>query len=281
MTDNRFIVDVDWLFSRLGDPSVSVVDGSWYLPAMKRDAKAEFETAHIPSAVFFDIDEVVDPDSSLPHTLAGAKVFAEKVGKLGISDADTIVVYDGMGFFSAARVWWNFRLMGAKEVLLLDGGFPSWQKRGFPVEDGWPSVSPKTFNAHCDSSKIVSFDEMRAVVSQRSQQIADARPLGRFTGEEPEPRAGMRSGHMPGAVPVPFSNLAENGSLRSSEDLKRIFESAGVDLSQPVVTTCGSGVTAAALILALESIGHRDNRLYDGSWSEWGGRSDTEIETGR
>ena len=282
MTENLFTVDADWLAARLGDSDLSIVDASWYLPTMlvdgqPRDGKAEFDAQHIPGAVYFDINAITEPASTLPHTLAPANVFAEKVGALGISDQDTIVVYDGMGLFSAARVWWNFRQMGARNVFVLDGGLPAWLDKGFEVESGSPTVSAKTFNAQSNASAIASLDDMQQWVKDQSMQIADARPHDRFTGEAPEPRAGMRSGHMPGAHSVPFSLLAEKGRLRSADQLRAAFEQAGIDLSKPVVTTCGSGVTAAALSLALETLGHSDHKLYDGSWSEWGGREDTQV----
>lgn len=281
MSESPFTVDTDWLAARLDQPDVSIVDGSWYLPNMGRDGRAEFEAAHIPGAVFFDIDEMSEPGSSLPHTLASPEDFAEKVGALGISDEDTIVVYDGMGLFSAPRVWWNFRVMGATKVVLLDGGFRRWVEKRLPVEAGSPPIKPKRFKPSFESGQVVSFAEMHDIVDNRARQIIDARPFGRFTGDEPEPREAMRSGHMPGALSVPATTIATDGSLKSAGELRQIFQEAGVDLSRPVVTTCGSGVTAAALKLALETIGHRDTSLYDGSWSEWGGRPDTEIETGR
>ncbi|MGI9364291.1 MAG: 3-mercaptopyruvate sulfurtransferase [Rhizobiaceae bacterium] len=285
MSKRPFLVDCDWLNQHLSDSDLSIVDASWYLPTMlvdgeSRNGKAEFNDRHIPGAVYFDIDEITQPNSQLPHTLAPAALFAQKVSELGISDQDRIVVYDGMGLFSAARVWWNFRIMGAQNVFILDGGLPKWLECGFPVESGQLQAQPKTFSALPQSETTVSFDSMMELVGNASAQIADARPATRFTGETPEPRAGMRSGHMPGAYSVPASDLAPNGQLLPVEDLRSIFVNAGIDLNSPVVTTCGSGVTAAILTLALESIKHTDNRLYDGSWSEWGGRDDTAVVTG-
>lgn len=277
---NPFIVDTDWLFARLDDPDLSVVDGSWYLPNMKRDGRAEFDAQHIPGAVYFDINAIADPESELPHTLASEEVFAREVGKLGISDQDTIVVYDGMGLFTAARVWWNFRIMGATKVVILDGGLPRWLEHRLPVESGTAPIYPKTFNAQLDATKVISFEAMQNYVNGTEAQILDARPAGRFSGEEPEPRAGMRSGHMPGATSLPFLDLVSNGSLLPRDELMARIQALGIDPDRPSVTTCGSGVTAAVITLALETIGYTNHALYDGSWSEWGGREDTPVETG-
>lgn len=284
MSPNPFLVETDWLSEHLNDPHLSIVDASWYLPTMladgePRNGRAEYEAQHIPAAVYFDIDAISEPDSQLPHTLASPEVFSQMVGELGISDQDTIVVYDGMGLFSAARAWWNFRVMGAKKVVILNGGLPKWKAENRPTESGNSRPNPNKFNASFDPNTVASFEAMNDIVNLASMQIADARPLARFSGEAPEPRAGMRSGHMPGAFSVPFSDLAINGQLRSAGELKEVFETAGIDLAKPVVTTCGSGVTAAALTLALETIGHSDHILYDGSWSQWGGRDDTKVVT--
>lgn len=275
-----YLVDTDWLFSRLEDPAVSIVDGSWYLPAMNRDGRAEYEAQHIPGAVFFDIDAISEPYSSLPHTLASPDYFAREVGKLGIAHNDTIVVYDGAGLFSAARVWWNFRIMGAAKVVILDGGLPEWIAHRLPVEAGSAPTYPKLFVPDYDATAVVDFEEMQNVVRKTSAAIADARPHARFTGEQEEPRAGMRSGHMPGASSVPATSLIEDGKLKPVEDLKAIFAKHQIGKNRPVITTCGSGVTAAIITLALESAGLTDSRLYDGSWSEWGGCNDTPVETG-
>lgn len=276
-----FVIDGDWLESRLRTPGLSVVDASWYLPAQGRNAKAEYEAGHIPGAVFFDHDQVVDPDSTLPHTLPRPEVFARHAGSMGISADDTIVVYDGPGVFSAPRVWWMFRVMGVFQVYLLDGGIDRWKREGRPLTSEPTRVAPCIFHADFDENRVASFDEMRGIVEAHSAQVADARPAGRFSGAEPEPRQGVRSGHMPGAVSVPATTLSRNGSLLPLDELKSAIEKAGVDLSKPVVTSCGSGVTAAVITLALESLGHKDNKLYDGSWTEWGGRSDTPVVTGK
>lgn len=276
-----FIVDADWLEQRLGTPGLSIVDASWYLPAQKRDARAEYDAAHIPGAIFFDQDVVVDPDSPLPHTLPRPEVFAQHVGSMGISADDTIVVYDGPGMFAAPRVWWMFRVMGVFQVYVLDGGFDGWKTEGRPVTAERTKIAPCVFFANFDEERVADLAEMRRIVKTGESQIADARPAGRFQGVEPEPRAGVRSGHMPGAKSVPALTLSENGKLLPVNRLREVLENAGIDLSKPVVTSCGSGITAAAITLALESVGHTDNKLYDGSWTEWGGRSDTPVETGK
>jgi thiosulfate/3-mercaptopyruvate sulfurtransferase len=276
-----FIVDADWLEQRLGTPGLSIVDASWYLPAQRRNAKAEYDAAHIPGAIFFDQDVVVDPDSPLPHTLPRPEVFAQHVGSMGISADDTIVVHDGPGMFAAPRVWWMFRVMGVFQVYVLDGGFDGWKTEGRPVTAERTKIAPCVFFANFDEERVADLAEMRRIFETGESQIADARPAGRFQGVEPEPRPGVRSGHMPGAKSMPALTLSENGKLLPVNRLKEVLEDAGIDLSKPVVTSCGSGITAAAITLALESVGHTDNKLYDGSWTEWGGRSDTPVETGK
>ncbi|MDH6232882.1 thiosulfate/3-mercaptopyruvate sulfurtransferase [Mesorhizobium soli] len=272
-----FVVDADWLQSRLGAPGLSIVDASWYLPAQKRDARAEYDAAHIPGAIFFDLDRVVDPDSNLPHMLPRPGIFAQHVGPMGISADDTIVVYDGPGFFSAPRVWWMFRTMGVYQVYVLDGGFDRWRADGRLVTAEPTKTAPNVFYPNFDASGVASLEDMRSIVETASSQIADARSPGRFAGTDPEPRPGIRAGHMPGARNVPYSALSQNGELLPLERLKEVLEGAGIDLSKPVVTSCGSGVTAAVITLALESLGHTNNRLYDGSWTEWGAQADTPV----
>lgn len=276
-----FVVDADWLQAKLGSPGLSIVDASWYLPAQKRNARAEHDAGHVPGAVFFDLDLVVDEASDLPHMLPRPSVFAQFAGSMGISADDTVVVYDGPGFFSAPRVWWMFRAMGVAEVFILDGGFDRWKAAGRPVTAQPTRIAPNVFHADFDRRRVVSLAEMREIVGKGNVQIADARSAGRFSGTDPEPRQGLRGGHMPGARNVPSASLSENGELLPVEKLKSVLEAAGIDLSRPVVTTCGSGVTAAVITLALNSIGHGDNRLYDGSWSEWGGLSDTPVVQGK
>lgn len=277
---SRFIVTSDWLAKELGSSDLRIVDASFYLPAQNRDADAEYAAGHIPGAVRFDHDKVADHSTDLPHMVPAPDVFAEALGTMGISETDRIVIYDGPGIFSAPRAWWLFRTMGALNVHILDGGLDGWKAEGKPVETAIPSPSPKTFTPSFKATKVIDISEMKSVVEAGSMQIADARSAGRFAATEPEPRQGLRSGHMPGARNLPAGSFAVNGKLRTLPELRRIIEDAGIDLSQPVATSCGSGITAAIITLALESLGHENNVLYDGSWTEWGGRTDMPIVTG-
>lgn len=276
-----FIVSPDWLQKRLDDPSVKIVDAAWYLPAQKRDGGAEYRAGHIPGAVFFDQDVIADHDSGLPHTLPSPNAFADAAGKLGLSETDTIVVYDGPGIFTAPRVWWMLRVMGARSVFVLDGGMDGWKAEGRPVTDAATAIVPTVFHAAFDAAAVTGLADMKTIVADGSRQIADARGAGRFEGTEAEPRAGMRSGHMPGAKNLPSGVFSTDGRLKSLKDLRDTITQAGIDLDRPVVTSCGSGVTAAIITLALQSLGHTDNTLYDGSWSEWGSRNDTAVVTGK
>lgn len=281
LNSNPFSISAAELASHIGRPGVSVVDGSWYLPAQKRFARREYEAGHIPGAVFFDHDAVVDASSDLPHTLPDAATFGAALSDLGVSDKDTIVVYDGLGVFSAPRLWWLLRTFGARDVRILEGGFPTWSDGGYPVETTIAPRRAARFHAARDESAIATLDDVRAIVARQSDgQVVDARSTERFRGEAAEPRAGVRSGHMPTARSLPFTELVENGHLKNSEAIREAFEASGVDLSKPVVTSCGSGVTAAVLTLALAKLGKTDVRLYDGSWTEWGSREDTPVETG-
>jgi len=276
-----FTIDADWLQSRLGTPGISIVDASWYLPVQNRDAQKEYDAAHIPGAIFFDQDAVVDPESKLPHTLPNPATFARHAGSMGISADDTIVVYDGPGMFSAPRVWWMFRTMGVFQVYVLDGGFDGWKADARPVTSAKTKIAPNFFHVDFDASRVASLDDMKQVVETGESQIADARPAGRFSGDDAEPRAGVRGGHMPGAKSLPASSLSKDGKLLPPEELQKRFDEAGIDLSKPVVTSCGSGITAAVITLALETLGHSANRLYDGSWTEWGSRPDTPVVKGK
>ncbi|MHB0950512.1 MAG: 3-mercaptopyruvate sulfurtransferase [Allorhizobium sp.] len=277
---SRFVVSADWVEKQLGAPEFRIVDASWYLPAHNRNGALEYASGHIPGAVFFDQDAIADQTTGLPHSLPSPEFFAAEVEKLGISTTDTIVVYDGPGIFSAPRVWWMFRVMGARSVYVLDGGLDGWKAEGRPLQTDLPEPAPAKFDVAFDHNRVTSFAEMMEIVEAGSRQIADARPEGRFTGDEPEPREGMRSGHMPGARSVPALSLSEAGHLKDLATLRTIFADAGIDMTRPIVTSCGSGVTAAVITLALESLGHRDNTLYDGSWSEWGSRAETPVVTG-
>ncbi|MBB3134161.1 thiosulfate/3-mercaptopyruvate sulfurtransferase [Rhizobium pisi] len=279
-TKSRFVVSADWLQAELGKPDLRVLDASFYLPAQKRDADAEYAAGHIPGAIRFDHDKIADHSTSLPHTIPSPDFFATEAGKLGISENDRIVVYDGIGVFASPRVWWLFRVMGAKNVFVLDGGLDGWKAEGRPLETVAPQYRPVTFTPDFDKSRVVTLAAMRDIVSSGAMQIADARSAGRFAAAEPEPRPGMRSGHMPGARSLPSGVFANQGRFKSLPELKKTIEDAGIDLSKPVVTSCGSGITAAIITLALESLGHHDNKLYDGSWSEWGSREDTPVVTG-
>jgi thiosulfate/3-mercaptopyruvate sulfurtransferase len=277
---SRWLKSTDWLAQHLRDRDVIPVDGSYFMPTQKRDAHAEYRSGHIPGAVYFDIEEVSDHSTELPHMLPGAAQFGEAVGALGIGDGDTVVVYDSLGLYSAARVWWTFRIFGAKNVFILDGGLPKWKAENRPLESGDAKRTAKQFHAEMDVGPVAMLADVRMALTDRSAQIVDARSAERFAGKAPEPRPGLRSGHMPGSFNVPYDRVLENGRLASPARIEAAFTSARVDLDKPIITSCGSGVTAAILTFALESIGRMPKGLYDGSWSEWGSRPDVPVERG-
>ncbi|WP_374570280.1 3-mercaptopyruvate sulfurtransferase [Phenylobacterium sp.] len=275
------LVSTDYLASRLGAADLSVVDATWYMPAEQRLGRDDYLKGHIPGAVFFDIDEIADKTVDLPHMLPTAEAFEKAAGALGLSPDHEVVVYDAQGLFSAPRVWWTLRIMGFRRVFVLDGGLPRWIAEGRPLETGAAEPKPKTFTAAFDPALVSSLEHVRAVVEDRSRQIVDARPAARFTAEAPEPRAGLRGGHMPGASCLPFSALlGPDGRLKPADELAKAFAEAGIDLDQPIITTCGSGVAASGVALALARLGHDRAAVYDGSWTEWGARGDTPVATG-
>ncbi|SMX30746.1 3-mercaptopyruvate sulfurtransferase [Actibacterium lipolyticum] len=279
--DPQTLVSTEWLAAHLNDPDLRLFDASWYMPDMNRDAKAEYEAAHIPGARFFDIDEISDHRSSLPHTAPPVEKFMSRMRAMGVGDGHQVVVYDGMGMFSAARVWWLFRLMGKTDIAVLDGGLPKWQAEGHPVEDLPPVVKDRHMTVHRQAHLIKDVTQVAAASKLGDYEIIDARAGDRFRGEVEEPRPGLRSGHIPNSKNVPFPTLfAADGTMKDPADLKSVLEGAGVDLSKPAITTCGSGVTAAIINLALERIGHRQHALYDGSWSEWGMYDDLKVAKG-
>ena len=275
------LVTTAWLADNLDAPDLKVVDASWYFPQEQRDAQAEYAAAHIPGAVFFDIDDIADDTTDLPHMLPDAVKFSARVRRLGLGDGSRIVVYDSQGILPAARVWWHFRAMGHEDVVVLDGGLPKWIAEGRPVEDGPAAPQERHFTPRWQADIYRSVDQMRDIVASGREQIIDARAAGRFEGKDPEPRAGLRGGHMPGARNIPLSAmLASDNTMLPADQLKIVFEKAGVDIDKPIVSTCGSGITASVVALALARLGKPRSAVYDGSWTEWGGLSDTPVATG-
>jgi thiosulfate/3-mercaptopyruvate sulfurtransferase len=279
--DPKTLVSTDWLAAHLRDPDLRVLDASWYMPDAGRDARAEYAGAHIPGARFFDIDEIADHRSTLPHTAPPPEKFVSRMRAMGVGDGHQVVIYDGSGLFSAARVWWTFRLMGKIDVAVLDGGFPKWKAEGHEIEDMPPILRDRHITVSRQNQLIKDVTQVAHASKLAQVEIIDARSAPRFQGEAAEPRAGLRSGHIPGSKNVPYATLLNSdGTMKDADDLRALFEAAKVDLKKPAITTCGSGVTAAVLSLALERIGHRNHALYDGSWTEWGMYDDLPVEKG-
>ncbi|MBF9059725.1 3-mercaptopyruvate sulfurtransferase [Rhodobacterales bacterium HKCCSP123] len=279
--DPKTLVSTDWLAAHLEDPDLRVLDASYYLPGMGRDAKAEYAEGHIPGARFFDIDEIADARSALPHMAAPVEKFMSRMRAMGVGDGHQVVVYDGAGIFSAARVWWNFRLMGKTDVAVLDGGLPKWRAEGRELEDLAPVIRDRHITVQRQAHLVKDVTQVASASKLGDWQIVDARSPGRFRGEEPEPREGMRAGHIPGSKNVHYASLLNaDGTMKELDALRQVFEAAGVDVGKRTITTCGSGVTAAILMLALHRLGNMDVSLYDGSWSEWGQFEQLKVETG-
>ncbi|GFE48981.1 sulfurtransferase [Roseobacter cerasinus] len=279
--DPKTLVSTTWLAQHLKDPDLRVLDASWYLPTDGRDPKAEYDAAHIPGARFFDIDEIADHRSDLPHMAPPVEKFMSRMRAMGVGDGHQVVIYDGAGLLSAARVWWLFRLMGQENVAVLDGGFPKWQAEDLPIEDMPPVIRDRHMTVRFQNHLVRDVTQVSAASKLKDPQIVDARAAARFRGDAPEPREGLRAGHVPGSRNLPFTELLnDDKTMKSPDACRAVFETAGVDLGKPIITSCGSGVTAAILALALERMGHTQWSLYDGSWAEWGMFPTVPVATG-
>ncbi len=281
LDDPKTLVSTEWLAAHLKDPDLRILDASWYLPAMNRDPRAEYAEAHIPNARFFDIDDISDARSEMPHMAPPVEKFMSRLRAMGVGDGHQVVVYDGHGIFSAARVWWLFRLMGQMDIAVLDGGLPKWIKEGRDTDDLPPVIRDRHMTVRRQNQMVRDVTQVAHAAKLGDHEVIDARGAERFRGEAAEPRAGLRAGHIPGAKNIPFPTvLNADGTMKSPEELRAVFEAAGVDLGKPAITTCGSGVTAAILSLAMERFGKSDHSLYDGSWAEWGAFPTMPVATG-
>ncbi len=279
--DPRSLVSTDWLARHLKDPDLRILDASWHLPALGRNARQEYDAAHIPGARFFDIDGISDQRSTLPHMAPPVEKFMSRMRAMGVGDGHQVVVYDSTGIFSAPRVWWTFRLMGKLDIAVLDGGLPKWRADGHEVEDLPPVIRDRHMTVSRQAGLVKDVTQVAHAAKLGLAEVLDARGPGRFAGTEAEPRPGLRGGHIPGSRNVPYATLLNaDGTMRDPAQLRTALQAAGVDLAKPVITTCGSGVTAAIISLALERIGHRNHALYDGSWSDWGMYEDLPVATG-
>jgi thiosulfate/3-mercaptopyruvate sulfurtransferase len=279
--DPKTLVSTEWLAAHLKDPDLRVLDGTWFMPADGRDAKAEYAECHIPGARFFDIDEISDKRSDLPHMAPPIEKFMSRLRAMGVGDGHQVVVYDAHGLFSAARVWWLFRLMGQDNIAVLDGGLPKWLAEERPTEDMEPVIRDRHMTVRRQNQMVKDVTQVASASKLGDYEILDARSPGRFRGEEQEPRPGLRAGHVPGSKNVHYRTLlTDDGTMKPPDELRTVLGEAGVDLSKPVITTCGSGVTAAIINLALERIGKTDHALYDGSWTEWGAYPTVPVATG-